>query len=92
MVLVDLNPTVGREQRGVRPCIIVSDPEVISSQRFPLVGVVPVTGTEGVGALYPRLAAGPSGLSKTSYALVDHVRTIDKRAVAEAGGGRRRRD
>jgi hypothetical protein len=64
VVLLDLNPTIGHEQRGVRPCIVVSDPEVIADQRFPLVAVVPVTGTTGVGALYPMLNPGQSGLTK----------------------------
>lgn len=81
VVLLDLDPAVGHEQRGVRPCVVVSDPDVISDQRFPLVCVVPVTGTKGEGALYPTLQAGSSGLSKTSYALIDHLRSVDKRRV-----------
>lgn len=81
VVLVELDPTVGHEQRGGRPCIAVSDAAVNSDQRFPLIAVVPVTGTPGVGALYPTLSAGPSGLTKTSYALVDHLRSIDKRRI-----------
>jgi len=28
VVLIDLDPTVGHEQRGVRPCVIVSAPEI----------------------------------------------------------------
>jgi len=81
VVLVELDPTVGHEQWGLRPAVIVSDPLVVEDQRFPLVCVVPVTGTSGEGALYPKLAAGESGLRKTSYALVDQVRSIDKRRV-----------
>ena len=81
VVLVELDPTVGHEQRGVRPCIIVGDPEVIAHQRFPLIAVLPVTSTLGEGALYPRLEPGSSGLTKTSCALVDHVRSIDKRRI-----------
>ena len=50
-----LNPTIGHEQRGIRPCIVVSDPEVIDDQRFPLICVVPVTGTPDEGILYPPL-------------------------------------
>jgi mRNA interferase MazF len=45
LALIDLDPTVGHEQRGVRPCVIVSDPEVVQAQRFPLLCVLPVTGT-----------------------------------------------
>lgn len=47
VVVVELDPTVGHEQHGVRHCVLVSDPDVISDQRFPLVCVVPVTGTPG---------------------------------------------
>ena len=86
VVLVELDPTVGREQRGVRPCVTVSDPSVNADQRFPLIAVVPVTGTAGVGALYPALSAGASGLTKTSYALVDHLRSIDKRRIRRIFG------
>jgi mRNA interferase MazF len=86
VVVVELDPTVGHEQRGVRPCVVVSDPDVISDQRFPLVCVVPVTGTPGEGILYPELAAGESGLSKRSFALIDHLRSVDKRRVRSVYG------
>ena len=86
VVLVELDPTVGREQRGVRPCIAVSDPSVNADQRFPLIAVVPVTGTAGVGALYPALQPGPSGLTKASYGLIDHLRSIDKRRIRRVFG------
>jgi mRNA interferase MazF len=86
VVLVELDPTVGHEQRGVRPCIAVSDPAVNADQRFPLIAVVPVTGTAGVGALYPSLSPGASGLAKPSCALVDHLRSIDKRRIRRIFG------
>ena len=86
VVVVELDPTVGHEQHGVRPCVLVSDPEVISDQRFPLVCVVPVTGNAGEGLLYPPLAPGPSGLAKRSFALIDHLRSIDKRRIRRLCG------
>lgn len=86
VVVVALDPTVGREHRAVRPCIVVSDPEITSHQRFPLICVVPVTGTPGQGLLYPPLAPGSSGLAKPSVALVDHLRSIDKRRVRRVYG------
>lgn len=86
VVLVELDPTVGHEQRGVRPCIAISDPAVNADQRFPLIAVVPVTGTPGEGALYPELSPGKNGLTKTSYALIDHLRSIDKRRVRRVFG------
>ncbi len=86
VVVVDLEPTLGHEQRGLRPCVVVSDPEVVKSQRFPLVAIVPVSGREGVGALYPELAEGASGLRQRSWALADQVRSVDKRRVQRLVG------
>jgi mRNA interferase MazF len=86
IVLVELDPTIGHEQRGVRPCIIVSDPDVNGDQRFRLVCVVPVTGTPGEGLLYPPLAPGRSGLAKQSFALIDQLRSVDKRRIRRVFG------
>ena len=86
VVLVALDATVGHEQRGVRPCVVVSDQAVNDEQRYPLVAVVPITATPGEGALYPALAPGRSGLVKASYALVDQVRSVDKRRLQQAFG------
>ena len=86
VVLVELDPTLGHEQRGIRPCVVVSDAAVNTDQRFPLIAVVPVTGTPGEGSLYPALSAGKSGLTKTSYALIDHLRSLDKRRIRRVFG------
>ena len=81
VVLVSLGSTRGHEQRGSRPCIVVSDPDITEDLRYPLLCVVPITGTPGTGALYPALAARAGGLRKRSWALLDQVRTVDKRRV-----------
>jgi mRNA interferase MazF len=86
IVLVKLGPTIGHEQHGARPCIVVSDPDVIGDQRFPLVCVVPISGTPAEGLLYPPLAPGKSGLVKKSFALIDQLRSIDKRRVRRVFG------
>jgi mRNA interferase MazF len=86
VVLVELDPTRGHEQRGMRSCVVISDPEIASDQRFPLVGVIPITGTPGSGLLYPRLSVGRSGLAKESYALIDHLRSIEKRRIVKNYG------
>lgn len=57
-----------------------------AGQRFPLIAVVPITGTRGEGSLYPELARGTSGLTKTSFALIDHLRSIDKRRIHRVFG------
>jgi len=86
LVVVDLDPTRGHEQRGRRPAIVVSDPEVSSDQRFPMICVVPVSSTPGTGALYPELTAGQSGLDRKSYALIDQLRAISKGRVLTVHG------
>ena len=86
VALIVLDPTVGHEQHGIRPCVIVSDPDVTADQRFGLVAVIPISGTGGEGALYPPLAPGTSGLRKRSYALVDQIRSVDKRRVDRVFG------
>jgi mRNA interferase MazF len=86
VVLVDLEPTQGHEQQGTRPCVVVSDAAVNSSQRYPLIAVVPLTGTPAQGALYPSLAPGASGLTKPSTALVDQLRSIDKQRIRRRYG------
>jgi mRNA interferase MazF len=86
VILVSLGLTVGHEQRGARPCVVVTDPAVTENQRFPMLAVVPLTGTPGQGALYPGLRPGGSGLLKPSWALIDQLRTIDKRRVVRVFG------
>jgi mRNA interferase MazF len=86
VVVVDLDPTLGHEQRGMRPCVVVSDPEVVAAQRYPLLAIVPITARAGEGALYPALAAGASGLRQPSWALADQVRSVDKRRVQRLVG------
>ena len=86
LILVALDPVLGHEQRGMRPCVVVSSPAVASNQRYPLLGVIPVTGTPGEGALYPSLKPGAYGLRKRSWALIDQVRAIDKRRVRKVFG------
>jgi mRNA interferase MazF len=86
VVVVDLEPTLEHEKRGARPCVVVSDPEVVSAPRYPLLVVVPVTGRAGQGALYPSVAPGASGLRQPSWALTDQVRSVDKRRVQRLVG------
>lgn len=86
IVLIGLDPGHGHEQRGLRPCVVVSDPQVTGDQRFPMLCVIPITRTPGEGALYPRLAPGPSGLREASFALVDQLRSVDKRRVRKVFG------
>jgi mRNA interferase MazF len=86
LALVTLDPAFGHEQQGARPCVVVTDPEVLEDQRFPRLCVVPITKTPGEGALYPALSPGQSGLRIQSYAMVDQVRSVDKRRATRVYG------
>jgi len=86
VVLVSLDPAKGHEQRGARPCVVVTNTAVSSKQRFPMLAVVPLTGTPGEGALYPGLLPGSSGLRQPSWALIDQLRAVDKRRVSKVFG------
>lgn len=52
----------------------------------PLIAVVPVTGTAGEGTLYPAFPPGKIGLTRASYALIDHLRSVDKRRMRRVFG------
>lgn len=39
-----------------------------------------------LGALYPMLQPGRSGLARTSYALIDRLRSVDKRRIRRVFG------
>ena len=87
VVWVDLEPTRGHEQKGHRPCVIVSDSQITKDQRFSMIAVIPLTGTPGAGLLYPPLEPGPSsGLQKRSFALIDQLRSVDKTRLTRVFG------
>jgi mRNA interferase MazF len=88
IALADLNPTVGQEHSGRRPCVVIGDSAIAAHQRFPLLLIAPLTSTQLTGLLYPELAPSSwNGLTKTSYVLVDHLRSIDKQRVIKTYGG-----
>jgi hypothetical protein len=61
-------------------CVVVSDPDVVSDQRFPLLCEVPITATRGEGLLDAPLAPGQSGLTRRSATLIDHRRSLKQTA------------
>lgn len=74
---VDLNPTVGREQAGRRPVLIISDNALNSSPRG-LVIVIPVTGTSRGLPTHVSINPPEGGLAKSSVMMTEQVRSISK--------------
>jgi mRNA interferase MazF len=78
--LVNLDPAVGSEIRKMRPCVVVSPPEMHDHLRTVI--VAPMT-TKGMPAPYrlPVAHAGQKGL-----VLLDQMRTIDKTRLVKKSG------
>lgn len=81
---VSLDPTVGREQQGIRPILIVSPENFNNVNRMPL--VVPITS----GGAFARNAGfavslSAAGTRTTGFVLCNQLRSLD----IVARGGRR---
>ena len=84
VVMANLDPIKGSEQRGLRPVVIISSLTAIKKSRSRLLYViVPLTCTQNlIGSLAPRIKARAGGVPRDSTALVMHIRSIDPQRLA----------
>ncbi len=77
----DLSPVVGSEQGGVRPVLIIQND--VGNKYSPTVVVCAVTSqlTKAKLPTHVELASGESGLTRASVALLEQIRTLDKRRL-----------
>jgi mRNA interferase ChpB len=75
--LVSLDPTAGREQRGVRPVLIVSPAEFNAATKLPV--VLPIT-SGGEFARRIGFAVPLSGIKTTGVVRCDQPRVLDLNA------------
>jgi mRNA interferase MazF len=75
--MVDLNPTRGREQSGLRPALILSV-DKFNHGPAELVIVVPITKTKRGIPTHILVPAGEAGLSVDSYIKCEDLRSISK--------------
>ena len=75
LVWVDLRPTRGREQRGVRPAVVLTNREF--HRRNDTAIVCPITSNR---TPWPTKVILPDGLAARGAILVDQVRTLDRSA------------
>ncbi|MCL9813402.1 MULTISPECIES: type II toxin-antitoxin system PemK/MazF family toxin [Natranaeroarchaeum] len=76
IVIVELDPTEGSEQRGTRPCLVVQND--VGNENAPTTIVVPFTTSRG-DKLYPfevLVTAAESPLREDSVALCSQIRTV----------------
>ena len=81
----DLSPVVGSEQGGIRPVLIVQND--IGNKYSPTVIVAAITSQLEKAKLPTHIELGMEyGLSKNSVALLEQIRTLDKRRLKEKIG------
>jgi len=76
VVIVELGPTEGSEQRGTRPCLVVQND--VGNENAPTTIVVPFTTAKG-DELYPFevfVSAAESPFREDSVALCSQIRTV----------------
>ncbi|MBQ8908675.1 MAG: type II toxin-antitoxin system PemK/MazF family toxin [Clostridia bacterium] len=79
----DLSPVVGSEQGGVRPVLVVQND--VGNKYSPTVIVSAITSQLGKAKLptHIELSADEYNLPKNSVALLEQIRTLDKRRLQE---------
>jgi mRNA interferase MazF len=73
--LADLNPTVGREQFGKRPVLIISNNY---ENLLDVVTIIPITSLKDGRKIYPNELLLQNELEKPSILLTQQIRTISK--------------
>ena len=79
----DLSPVVGSEQGGIRPVLILQND--VGNKYSPTVIVTAITSQLGKAKLptHVELPATEYNLPKNSVALLEQIRTLDKRRLQE---------
>ncbi|MHC2088549.1 type II toxin-antitoxin system PemK/MazF family toxin [Methylobacterium sp.] len=73
VVWVDLRPTLGREQSGIRPAVVLSD--VTFHLRNATAIICPITSNV---TPWPTKILLPDGLVVSGAVLLDHIRCVDR--------------
>ena len=82
---VDLSPTRGREQSGVRPALVISV-DVFNRGPAELVIVLPITSRPKGVPLHVRVDPPEGGLTAASYVKTEDVRSISKLRLSRRWG------
>lgn len=79
----DLSPVVGSEQGGIRPVLVLQND--VGNKYSPTVIVTAITSQLGKAKLptHVELSAEEYNLPKNSVALLEQIRTLDKRRLQE---------
>lgn len=80
----DLSPVVGSEQGGIRPVIIIQNDT--GNRHSPTVIIAAITSQLDKAKLPTHIRLDGNSLQKNSIALLEQIRTIDKRRLKEKIG------
>lgn len=86
IVLANLDPTKGSEQKGTRPCLVLQN-NVVNASRIKTVVVIPFT--TSIKNIPWALILDPSeinGLSEKSRLELSQIRTIDRSRIIKSLG------
>jgi len=78
--LADLNPTIGREQFGKRPVLIISNNY---ENLLDVVTIIPITSLKNGRKIYPNELLLQNELEKPSILLCQQIRTISKKRLVK---------
>jgi len=82
-----LDPTVGSEQRGTRPVLVISTNAV--NHNLPVSTVLPLSSVKPSDKIYPTevlLDTDVTGLPKLSVAMVQQIRTVSHNRLTNLAG------
>lgn len=82
---VNLNPVIGHEQAGTRPCLVISADE-FNNGGAGLVIVLPLTTTEREIPAHIEICSPEGGLNYNSFAMCEMVRSISKKRIIKTIG------
>jgi mRNA interferase MazF len=85
VVMVNLDPTIGHEQGGQRPALVVSA-DAMNRSPAGLVIVAPITGSDRGIPAHIKVSSPEGGLTKPSVIMADQIRTISRRRLARRLG------
>lgn len=83
--LVNLDPTLGREQAGTRPALVISE-NLFNQSYADLVIVIPITSQNKNIRSHVPVGKGEGGLTLASYAKCEDVRSISKQRLKKRLG------
>jgi mRNA interferase MazF len=72
ILLIDFNPTLGSEQAGIRPAIVISTVGLHEGSKRAF--VCPITGNS---TEWPTKVPMPAGLKTKGFVLTDQIRAVD---------------